>query len=108
MVPSKFFGALAVGRPVLFVGSDDCYLAQIIRQHGVGWVCSPGQESRVADELRNLANNPWRLQALRETCFQTYKNHFSRETTVSLFDTELRALIGQPAEIAIPATMGAR
>jgi glycosyltransferase involved in cell wall biosynthesis len=108
VVPSKFFGALAVGRPVLFIGSEDSSVAQIIHQYGVGWVCSPGNETRVADELRQVASNPWRLQALRESCYQVYQAHFSREIIVNRFDSELRALVGESSETAIPATVGAR
>jgi glycosyltransferase involved in cell wall biosynthesis len=108
VVPSKFFGALAVGRPVLFIGSPDCSVAQIIRQYGVGWVCSPGQEAAVAAELRKFANNPWRLQALRETCHKTYQTYFSFEAALNRFDAELRALVGQQTETEISTTVGAR
>ncbi len=38
VVPSKFFGALAVGRPVLFAGSRNSAIAKWIEEFGVGWV----------------------------------------------------------------------
>jgi len=38
VVPSKFFGALAAGRPVLFEGSVDCSIARWIKEHRIGWV----------------------------------------------------------------------
>ena len=38
VVPSKFFGALAVGRPVLFAGSPKSAVARWIVKHRVGWV----------------------------------------------------------------------
>ncbi len=38
VVPSKFFGALAAGRPVLFEGSVDCSIARWIKEHKVGWI----------------------------------------------------------------------
>jgi hypothetical protein len=38
VVPSKFFGALAIGQPVLFVGSRESSVARIIEEHGVGWL----------------------------------------------------------------------
>ena len=40
VVPSKFFGALAMGRPVLFIGAADSAIARWIEQFGVGWVLS--------------------------------------------------------------------
>src|SRR5207247_168597 len=48
VVPSKFFGALAVGRPVLFAGPRDCGIARWIEEHGVGWVLEAGTEEQVA------------------------------------------------------------
>ena len=38
MVPSKLQGSFAVGRPVLYVGGDNCETALWIRESGGGWV----------------------------------------------------------------------
>lgn len=38
VLPSKFFGSLAIGRPVLFAGSPDCAIAAWIRRWDLGWV----------------------------------------------------------------------
>lgn len=38
VLPSKFFGSLAIGRPVLFAGSADCAIATWIRRWDLGWV----------------------------------------------------------------------
>ncbi len=94
VVPSKFFGALAAGRPILFIGDEQSYLARIIRQHSVGWVCSPGSERDVARELRSLAQNPSALEGLREHCHRVYHEFFSRGL---LLDSDLRNLSGEPA-----------
>jgi hypothetical protein len=42
VVPSKFFGALAAGRPVLFAGSRESSVARWIDELGVGWVLDRG------------------------------------------------------------------
>jgi glycosyltransferase involved in cell wall biosynthesis len=93
VVPSKFFGALAAGRPVLFIGSEECCIAQIIRRHGLGWVCSPGGEAEIARQLRDFANNMDSLRSLRERCHQAYRRHFSRETVLDGFDRDVRNLL---------------
>jgi glycosyltransferase involved in cell wall biosynthesis len=92
VVPSKFFGALAAGRPVLFIGNEECSIAQIIRHHGLGWVCSPGQEGQIAGQLRALANDMSSLRALQERCHQVYREHFSREIALDSFNKDLRGL----------------
>jgi len=93
VVPSKFFGALAAGRPVLFIGSEQCCIARIIRRHGLGWVCYPGGEAEIARQLRDLANDSNSLRSLRERCHQAYRRHFSRETVLDAFDRDLRNLL---------------
>jgi len=97
VVPSKFFGALAAGRPVLFIGDEQSYVARVIRAHSVGWVCSPGAEQTVARELQALAENPASLERLRRHCHRVYQDFFSRDLLLDQFDSDLRSLSGEPA-----------
>jgi glycosyltransferase involved in cell wall biosynthesis len=92
VVPSKFFGALATGRPVLFIGSEECSIAQIIKRYGLGWVCSEGEEGQMAQHLRVLANDMSSLGALQERCHRVYRTCFSREILLDAFDQDLRNL----------------
>ena len=41
MVPSKFQGSFAAGRPVLFVGSSGNCLSTWLRESGGGWIVAP-------------------------------------------------------------------
>ena len=99
VVPSKFFGALAAGRPVLFIGDEKSYLARLIRKHAIGWVCSPGTEREVALELRRLAEDPSSLETLRTHCHRVYQENFSRDLLLDTFDDDLRNLIGEHARV---------
>jgi glycosyltransferase involved in cell wall biosynthesis len=92
VVPSKFFGALAAGRPVLFIGSEQCSIAQLIRQYGLGWVCGAGEEGQMAQQLRILANDMSSLRALQERCHRVYRTYFSRQVVLDAFDKDLRNL----------------
>lgn len=96
VVPSKFFGSLAVGRPVLFAGSRDAAIAHWIREHGVGWVLDRESLPQVAQELRRLANDPRELQILHQRCHDVYQTYFSQEKTMDQWDRELRALLNSP------------
>jgi glycosyltransferase involved in cell wall biosynthesis len=64
ILPSKFYGILAVGRPVLFVGSAEGELARIIREHDCGIVIKPGDGAGLARCIRELAANPERARAM--------------------------------------------
>ena len=91
VIPSKFFGALAIGRPVLFCGSGGSSLALWIREYGLGWVLEPGNAAEVAAELRNVIANPASLADIRERCHRVYHQHFSRQITVDRWDAKLRS-----------------
>ncbi len=93
VVPSKFFGAIAAGRPILFVGSEDSYIARTIRRFDLGWVCTAGNERTLARELRKLAENPFELRSLHEHCHRVYQDYFSRTKILDGFDRELRGLL---------------
>ncbi len=35
--PCKIYGAMAVGRPILLLGPEECPVAEILRKHEIGW-----------------------------------------------------------------------
>jgi colanic acid biosynthesis glycosyl transferase WcaI len=94
VVPSKFFGALAVGRPVLFVGSPKSSVAQWIREHKVGWVLTAATIDAIRNELLYYSQEPGRLRELSEHCHAVYERHFSKQSIADRWDAELRDLIG--------------
>ena len=93
VVPSKFFGALAAGRGVVFAGSEDSAIAQWIRDYQVGWVVTPSTVEEVAEELKQLAAAPEGLAELRQRCHAVYHAHFSRKAMIDRFDAKLRELV---------------
>jgi glycosyltransferase involved in cell wall biosynthesis len=102
VVPSKFFGALAAGRPVLFCGSRDSSLAEWIEKYGLGWVLEPGNASAVAESLRLLLMDDASLQSMKERCFQVYHQYFSHSETIHQWDRRLSALISTGGEGHFP------
>ncbi len=82
VVPSKFFGALAAGRPVLFAGSADSAIARWIEEHGVGWILNEQTLDDVTDRLRRLAVEPESMSELRQRCLEVYHRQFSRRVQI--------------------------
>jgi glycosyltransferase involved in cell wall biosynthesis len=93
VVPSKFFGCLAAGRPVLFLGGRDSCIARWIEEYDVGWVLGHDNLADIAERLRRFESHPEELTALRERCFKTYREHFCRSSVMSQWDTRLRTLL---------------
>jgi hypothetical protein len=93
VVPSKFFGSLAVGRPVLFAGARQSAIARWTLEHRVGWVLDGASQDGIMAELRGLAAAPGRLTELQRHCHQVYQRHFSRQRVMNEWDRELRGLL---------------
>jgi colanic acid biosynthesis glycosyl transferase WcaI len=93
VVPSKFFGALAAGRPVLFSGSSDSSIAHWIRLHNIGWVLDSQNTSCISDALKQYAESPEAQREMKERCFAVYWRYFSREVQIDSWERALRSLI---------------
>ncbi len=57
IVPSKFYGVLAVARPVLYIGARDGELARLIEAHGCGMVVEPGDVEGLVRAIESLARD---------------------------------------------------
>jgi len=58
LVPSKTYGILASGRPLLFVGSEQSDVAAVVREHGCGVVVSPDDPDALVSAIRRLHASP--------------------------------------------------
>ncbi len=95
VVPSKFFGSLAAGRPVLFAGSSQACISKWIEEFKVGWILNRENIAEVAAQLRRFALNTSLLAPYYERCFKVYGETFSKDKVMSAWDAELRSLIAQ-------------
>ena len=92
VVPSKFFGALAAGRPVLFSGSPDSSIAQWITTFNVGWVLTPQNVEEIASRLLSYMTDQDGIKAMNQRCRDVYQEHFSREASLDRMHTLLLEL----------------
>lgn len=69
LVPSKLYGAVAAGRPVIFVGTATAEVGRLVRQYRLGAVVSPGVTSDHVDAaaaaLTLLSREPGETHRLR-------------------------------------------
>jgi Glycosyltransferase len=89
IVPSKFYGVLAVARPVLFVGSPDGDLASIIRTNDCGIVIEPGDGEGLARGIRELAHNRDRARAMGRRGRQLYEERFAPPLALAAWERVL-------------------
>src|SRR5690606_31603558 len=53
MVPSKFYSALAAGRPCIYIGPPDTEITQVIEHFGCGRVVANGDGAALIREILN-------------------------------------------------------
>jgi glycosyltransferase involved in cell wall biosynthesis len=92
VVPSKFFGSLAAGRPILFEGPAESAVALWINEYQAGWVLNLDTKEFIAEELKALAQSADRLKEMQERCLWTYQKHFSKKVVIDRWNRVLREL----------------
>ena len=82
VVPSKFFGAIAAGRPVLFIGSPDGEIARLTRDNRCGINFSPGDAARLAAAIADLSDHPDNLRELAAGALEAARTRFGRDRSL--------------------------
>ncbi|HLT02283.1 MAG TPA: sugar transferase, partial [Geminicoccaceae bacterium] len=72
VMPSKLYGALAAGRPVVFIGDPEGDVARIVR-HGAGLIARPEEMPELAGALRTLRRDPARLARMGAAARRAYE-----------------------------------
>ena len=86
VVPSKFYGALAVARPVIFVGAKDGELARMVEEQRCGFALAPGDAEGLARCIRELAGDPPHAAAMGERGLQLYRERFAPERAFAAWE----------------------
>jgi len=93
VVPSKFFGALAAGRPILYSGSPDSSVARWITEYKLGWVLDETNRAEIARDLLAYVRDKERVETMRAHCHSTYQTLFSRRQSIERMHQLLLALV---------------
>ncbi|MCL2646203.1 MAG: glycosyltransferase family 4 protein [Phycisphaerales bacterium] len=79
LVPSKFYGILAAGRPSFYIGPPDTEIALAINQYHLGQVFSTDDHDAFLTALRHCRNNPGDSAAFESHARQILTEHYSRQ-----------------------------
>ena len=100
VVPSKFFGSLAVGRPLVYAGPVGSDIGEWIASFGVGYELRTETASRTADALHLLAESPEALLTLQRRAREVYDAEFSKSLGIAAWDRILTSLVDRGASRA--------
>ena len=78
IVPSKFYGIAAAGRPTIAITARDGEIARLVLEHKCGVVIEPGQADALADAIARLSSDPQSLAAMGEHARAMLDAHFTR------------------------------
>lgn len=79
VAPSKFYGILSIGRPILLIGDPGSELSRIIRENNCGIVVEPGDVSGAAKSLETLSADSELLRTMRIAAFDLYASAYGRQ-----------------------------
>ena len=83
LVPSKTYGVLAAGRPLLFIGPKDATPALIINRHNCGWQVDCGDVEGLVTLLNHLDKNRHLVHQAGWHAYQAFVKHYRREVGVA-------------------------
>ena len=84
-VPSKLYGILAAGRPVLAQVPLRSEVAIAVREDDCGVVVAPGDASGLADAVRRLASDPDGARAMGLRARRAYETRYTIDHAVEAF-----------------------
>ncbi|RYE64609.1 MAG: glycosyltransferase, partial [Oxalobacteraceae bacterium] len=97
IVPSKFYGILAAGRPTIFIGDADGEVARLIARSGCGMHVPIGAVDELAAAIRHLRDRPDIRVEMGEKARQLLLSEYSHEKAVDAWCSLFVRL--QPAKL---------
>ena len=93
LLPSKTYGILASGRPIIFIGSEKSDVAEIVRDCKCGLVISPDDPDSLERALRDLMKDGRRVEQMGYAARVAAETRFSRRSATKAWSDHLRALL---------------
>ena len=79
IVPSKFYGACAAGKPVIFIGDSEGEIPGILKSTESGETVEQGNDDRLAELILEFKNNNEHLKNMGENARRVYDERYSME-----------------------------
>jgi glycosyltransferase involved in cell wall biosynthesis len=92
ILPSKWYGILAAGRPALFIGATDGEMAGRLRQTETGFAVAPGQVAEACASIERLAADPTLAASLGDRARRHLEAHGTRGAALNRWHALLESL----------------
>lgn len=95
--PSKVYSILAVGRPMLLLGSIDSAPGSIISRSGAGLQFNHGESERLAEAVLRLSRDAEEIRRLSEHALQASRD-FNQKRVISRFEQVISSTLKEMSE----------
>ena len=89
IVPSKFYGIAAAGRPTIFIGSKNGEIPRILQEGQCGISVEKGQDEELGHVIRGLADHLDRCVSLGERARAVFDQQFDKTHAMSTWQAVL-------------------
>jgi glycosyltransferase involved in cell wall biosynthesis len=93
IVPSKFYGIAAAGKPVVVIGDKSGELGRLVQQHQCGFTIVPGDADVLVAALQTMAREPEFVAAMGRQAREMLNAQFTRRHGLAKWDELLARLI---------------
>ena len=108
-VPGKTYGILAVGRPILYIGEPCCEVADLVRDHQLGFVIPEHDVPSLVHAIRELRDDPALWQGISVRARALFEAQYQAQPNIDLWEGLLLSVAPVPArtvEGELPAPAG--
>ena len=99
IVPSKFYGIVAAGRPVIYVGDPDGEIPLILRHKQCGWTFRIGEAASLARFILALSENPHKVADAGAQARLVFERLYSKPRALNAWRELLESLSGVGATV---------
>jgi colanic acid biosynthesis glycosyl transferase WcaI len=92
IVPSKFYGIAAAGKPIVVVGDPAGELARLVRHHDCGAAVAPGDANVLAGILEHWARQPQTISACGARAREMLDKYFTRRQSLARWSELIKRL----------------
>jgi colanic acid biosynthesis glycosyl transferase WcaI len=92
IVPSKFYGIAAAGRPTIAITAPDGEIARLVRDNRCGFAIAPGDGPALADALRRLLESPAMVADMGRRARTVLEADFTRAQAFARWERVLSTL----------------
>ena len=86
IVPSKFYGIAAAGRPAVFVGDEKGEIPRLIARHECGRSVAAGDGAELARTILDLAANPELCRSMGERARQAFDSELGKPLALARWE----------------------